>query len=316
MNEIVLIALKRPYTFVVLAIVIALFGARALVRTPTDVVPHIGIPVVAAVWTYNGLTPEDMSGRVVYYYERVLTTTVGNIEHMESQSLYGRAVVKIFLQPGTDLAAAQAQITASSQTVLKQLPAGITPPQILAYDASSVPVLALQISSERMTGAQLFDVASNLVRPALVSVPGVAIPAPYGGTQDAVNVDLDQQQLHAHGLSAQDVGHALAQQNVVLPAGDQKIGAIDYLVETNAAPTDIATLNELPVQQIGAAVVTVGDVAHVYRGGLTQTNAVLVQGRQAIMLEVLKVGNASTLDVVAGVKARIPELVRTLPEGG
>ena len=176
MNEIVLIALKRPYTFVVLAIVIALFGARALVRTPTDVFPHIGIPVVAAVWTYNGLTPEDMSGRVVYYYERVLTTTVGNIEHMESQSLYGRAVVKIFLQPGTDLAAAQAQITASSQTVLKQLPAGITPPAILAYDASSVPVLALQISSERMTGAQLFDVASNLVRPALVSVPGVAIP--------------------------------------------------------------------------------------------------------------------------------------------
>ncbi|MBV8319385.1 MAG: efflux RND transporter permease subunit, partial [Hyphomicrobiales bacterium] len=315
MNAIVLIALRRPYTFVVLAILIAIFGSRAILRTPTDIFPNIDMPVVAAVWTYNGLTPEDMSGRVVYAYERVLTTTVNNIEHIESQSLYGRGIVKIFFQPGTDLATAQAQVTAISQTVLKQLPAGITPPQILSYNASSVAVLELQVSSDRMTGAELYDLTSNMVRPALVSVPGVAIPAPYGGTQDAVNVDLDQRALRAHGLSAQDVGHALAQQNVVLPAGDQKIGAIDYLVETNAAPVDIATLNELPIEQLGGAVVTVGDVAHVYHGGLPQTNAVLVRGRQAVLIEVLKNGNASTLDVVSGVRAKIPELEKTLPSG-
>ena len=206
MNAIVLIALKRPYTFVVLAILILIFGGRAALRTPTDIFPNIGIPVVAIVWTYNGLTPEDMSGRVIYYYERSLTTTVANIEHIESQSLYGRGIVKIFFQPGTDVAAAQAQVTAISQTVLKQLPAGITPPQVLSYNASSVPVLALQVASDRLTGAQLYDMASNLIRPELVSVPGVAIPAPYGGTASDVQVDLDQQKLLARHLSAQDVG--------------------------------------------------------------------------------------------------------------
>ena len=165
MNAIVLIALKRPYTFVVLAILILIFGGRAVLSTPTDIFPNIGIPVVAVVWTYNGLTPEDMSGRVVYYYERALTTTVGNIEHIESQSLYGRGIVKIYFQPGTDVAAAQAQVTAVSQTVLKQMPAGITPPLVLSYNASSVPVLALQISSDQLTGSQLYDMASNLIRP-------------------------------------------------------------------------------------------------------------------------------------------------------
>ena len=188
MNAIVLVALKRPYTFVVLAILILIFGGRAALSTPTDILPNIGIPVVAAVWTYNGLTPEDMSGRVVYYYERALTTTVGNIEHIESESLYGRGIVKIYFQPGTDVAAAQAQVTAVSQTVLKQMPTGITPPLVLSYNASSVPVLALQISSDQLTGSQLYDMASNLIRPMLVSVPGVAVPAPYGGTPANVQV--------------------------------------------------------------------------------------------------------------------------------
>ncbi len=315
MNAIVVTALKRPYTFVVLAILILLFGGLAAFRTPTDIFPAIRIPVVAVVWNYNGLTPEDMSGRVVYYYERALTTTVSNIEHIESQSLYGVGVVKIFFQPGTDVAAAEAQVTATSQTVLKQLPAGITPPQVLSYDASSVPVLALQVSSANMTGSELYDMASNLIRPALVSVPGVAIPAPYGGTSANVQVDLDQQKLLANGLSAQDVAHALAQQNIVLPAGDQKIGAIDYLVVTNASPIDISTFNSLPIKQVGNAVVTVGDVAHVHMGGPPQTNAVLVHGRQSVLIEVLKAGDASTLAVVAGVKAKIPELERTLPPG-
>jgi len=217
-NAIVLIALKRPYTFAVLAIMILIFGGRAALRTPTDIFPNIGIPVVAVVWTYTGLTPEDMSGRVIYYYERAVTTTVGNIEHIESESLYGRGIVKIFFQPGTDIAAAQAQVTAVSQTVLKQLPAGITPPLVISYNASSVSVLALQISSDRMTGSELYDLTSNVIRPLLVSVPGVAIPAPYGGTANNVEVDLDQQKLIALGLSAQDVSKALAQQDIVLPA--------------------------------------------------------------------------------------------------
>ena len=274
MNAIVLIALKRPYTFVVLAILIVIFGGRAALRTPTDVFPNIGIPVVAVIWTYNGLTPEDMSGRVIYYYERSLTTTVANIEHIESESLYGRGIVKVFFQPGTDVAAAQAQVTAISQTVLKQLPAGITPPQVLSYNASSVPVLELQVAADQMTGSQLYDLASNLIRPGLVAVPGVAIPAPYGGTASDVEVDLNQQKLLAHHLSAQDVGHALAQQNIVLPAGDEKIGALDFLVETNASPVEIATFNSLPIKTVDGAVVTVGDVAYVHLGGPPQTNAV------------------------------------------
>jgi multidrug efflux pump subunit AcrB len=315
MNAIVLIALKRPYTFVVLAILILIFGGRAALRTPTDIFPNIGIPVVAAVWTYNGLTPEDMSGRVIYYYERALTTTVSNIEHIDSESLYGRGIVKIYFQPGTDVAAAQAQVTAVSQTVLKQMPTGITPPLVLSYNASSVSVLALQISSDQLTGSQLYDMASNLIRPMLISVPGVAVPAPYGGTFSYVQVDLDQQKLLAHGLSAQDVSRALAQQNIVLPAGDQKIGALDFLVVTNASPVNVDSFNALPIKQAGLAVVTVGDVAHVYLGGPPQTNSVLVGGHQAVLLEVLKAGDASTLDVVAGVKAKIPQILRTLPAG-
>src|SRR6202034_1210121 len=315
MNAIVLIALKRPYTFVVLAILILIFGGRAALNTPTDILPNIGIPVVAIVWTYSGLTPEDMSGRVVYYYERALTTTVGNIEHIESESLYGRGIVKIFFHPGTDVAAAQAQVTAVSQTVLKQLPAGITPPLVLSYNASSVAVLSLQVSADQLTGSELYDLASNLIRPLLVSVPGVAVPSPYGGTTNDVEVDLDQQKLLAYGLSAQDVSAALAKQDIVLPAGDQKIGTIDFLVETNAQPVDVSTFNSLPIKQVGNTVVTVSDVAHVYLGGPPQTNAVLVQGRQAVLLEILKAGDASTLAIVAGVKAKIPEIERTLPPG-
>ena len=315
MNAIVLIALKRPYTFAVLAILILIFGGRAALRTPTDIFPNIGIPVVAVVWTYNGLTPEDMSGRVVYYYERALTTTVGNIEHIESESLYGRGIVKIFFQPGTDVAAAQAQVTAVSQTVLKQMPAGITPPLVLSYNASSVSVLALQVSADHLTGSELYDLASNLIRPLLVSVPGVAIPTPYGGTSNNVQVDLDQQKLLALGLSAQDVSHALAQQDIVLPAGDQKIGALDFLVETNAQPVDVATFNSLPIKKVGGAVVTAGGCCPCLprRAAADQRRAGARTPGGA--LEVLKAGDASTLAVVAGVKQKIPQIERLLPPG-
>src|SRR6202051_4416954 len=316
MNAIVVVALKRPYTFVVLAILILLYGGMAVFKTPTDIFPPIKIPVVAVIWTYSGLMPTDMSGRVVYYYERALTTTVDGIEHIESQSLYGSGIVKIFFQPGTDVAAAQAQGTAISQTLIKQLPAGITPPLVLAYDASSVPVLNLEIDADNMTPSDIFNVASNLIRPALVSVPGAALPPPYGGALQNVEVDLDPAKLLQQGLSATDVGHALANQNIVLPAGDQKIGAIDYMVATNATPIAIDSFNNIPIKQVGNAVVYLRDVAYVHRGGPPQQNAVLVKGQQSILLEILKSGDASTLDVVSGVRAMLPQLLKTPPPGG
>ena len=315
MNALVLIALKRPYTFVVLAILILLFGAMSVLRTATDIFPPIRIPVIAAVWTYNGLSPSDMSGRIIYYYERTLTTTVSGIEHIESQSYYGSGVVKIYFQPGTDIAAAQAQVTASSQTVIKQLPEGTTPPNILVFDASSVPVLDLQIAAQNMTPAQINDITSNLIRPALISVPGVAIPAPYGGTASDVAVDLDQAKLLAHGLTAKDVGAALALQNIVLPAGDEKIGPIDFMVVTNATPLRIEAFNNLPIKQVGNATVYLRDVAYAHEGGPPQQNIVMVKGQQAILLQILKTGDASTLAVVAGVRAKLPEILKTLPPG-
>ena len=315
MNALVLVALRRPYTFVVLAILILLFGAISVFKTPTDIFPPIRIPVVASIWTYNGLLPTDMSGRIIYYYERNLTSTVSNIEHIESQSYYGSGVVKVFFQPGTDVAAAQAQITAAAQNVLKQLPTGATPPEILVYDASSVPVLALQIAADNMTPSELNDIATNLIRPALVTVPGAAMPAPYGGTTADVEVDLDQSKLLARGLTATDVGAALASQNIVLPAGDQKIGALDFMVETNSTPLHIEAFNNLPLKQVGNAVVYLRDVAYVHAGGPPQQNIVLVKGQQSVLIEVLKTGEASTLAVVSGVKAKLPGLLKTLPPG-
>ncbi len=315
MNGIVLIALRQKLTFVVMSILIVLFGAMAVLKMPTDIFPTIKIPVVAVVWTYNGLSPNDMSGRVIYYYERSLTTTVSNIEHIESQSYYGRGVVKIFFQPGTNIAAAQAQITAASQTVLKQMPTGITPPEILVYNPSSVPVLDLQIAATGMTASQVYDMASNLIRPALVAVPGVAIPTPYGGGSLNVEIDLNQAKLLAHGLSAVDVGNALRTQNVVLPAGDEKIGDLDYMVETNASPLAVSSFNDMPIKTVDGATVTLGDVAYVHRGPPPQINEVLVHGKQAVLIEILKSGDASTLAVVAGVKAKIPGILRTLPPG-
>ncbi|WP_321853964.1 efflux RND transporter permease subunit [Paraburkholderia tropica] len=315
MNAIVEVALRRPLTFVVMSILIVLTGVVSIVKTPTDIFPSIKIPVVAVVWTYTGLSPKDMSGRVVYYYERTLTTTVSNIEHIESQSEYGRGVVKIFFQPGTNIAAAQAQVASVSQTVLKQMPAGITPPLILSYDASSVPVLMLQVSSKNMTSAQVYDMASNLIRPALVSIPGASIPTPFGGTTLNVEIDLDQTKLLSHGISAADVAAALKRQNVVLPAGDQKIGALDFMVQTNSTPAEVATFNNMPIKTVNGATVYLRDVAHVYRGPQPQINAVLVKGKQSVLIEVLKSGDASTLSVVAGIKKALPGIIRTLPAG-
>ncbi|CAI3937076.1 efflux RND transporter permease subunit [Commensalibacter papalotli (ex Botero et al. 2024)] len=315
MNAIVITALKRPYTFVVLAILIVVFGVLTIFRTPTDIFPDIKIPVVAVVWNYNGLMPEDMSGRVAYYYERALTSTVDNIEHIESNSFYGRGIVKIFFQPGTNIAEAQTQITSVSQTVLKQMPKGITPPLILKYNASSVPVLMLKISSETITGSQLYDMASNLIRPSLVSVAGAALPSPYGGTANNVQVSLNQKRLLAYGLTATDIGNALNQQNIVLPAGDQKIGAVDFMVQTNATPREIEEFNNIPIKQVGNATVYLKDVAWVHRGGAPQTNLVLVKGHKAILMVVMKTGDVSTLNVVSDIKRLLPKVEKTLPPG-
>src|SRR6202046_4016897 len=231
---IVQVALKRPYTFIVLALLISIFGVLPAVRTPTDIFPNINIPVISVVWTYTGLPPDDMSGRVVYYYERTLTTQVNDIQRIESQSLPGYGVVKIFFQPNVNISAALAQVTAASQTVLKLLPPGITPPYVLSYNASSVPILQLALSSKTVSQTKLFDLAQNFIRPQLATVRGATIPSPYGGKVLQVQVDLDQQLLQAHGLSPQDVVTAISEQNLIMPAGTEKIGKFEYNVELNA----------------------------------------------------------------------------------
>ncbi|MDE1932431.1 efflux RND transporter permease subunit [Bradyrhizobium sp.] len=310
---IVLTALRRPYTFVVLALLIALFGVRAALVTPTDIFPNINIPVISVVWTYNGLLPNDMSGRVIYYYERYLTAQVGDIQHIESQSISGYGVVKIFFQRDVDIAAAMAQVTAASQTVLKLLPPGITPPYVLSYNASSVPILQLALSSRSLPQMKLFDLGQNFIRPQLATVQGAAVPSPYGGKVLQVQVDLDQQAMQAHNVSAEDVVNAISAQNLILPAGDQKIGKFDWNVALNASPTMIEKINDLPVKKANGTVIYVQDVAHVHQGAPPQTNLVRVNGARAVLMTILKAGSSSTLDIIAGVKSLLPRVQESLP---
>ena len=310
---IVQIALKRPYTFVVLAILIAIFGTLAAVRTPTDIFPNIKIPVVAVVWTYTGLLPDDMSGRVVYYYERTLTAQVGNIEHLESQSLNSYGVVKIFFHKDVDIAAAVAQVTAASQTVLKLLPPGITPPYVLSYNASSVPILQLALSSTKLPQMELFDQGQNFIRPQLATVEGAAVPSPYGGKILQVQVDLDQRAMQEHNVSAEDVLNAVSAQNLILPAGDQKLGPYDWNVALNASPVVLDHINGLPVKTVNGTVIYIRDVAFVHEGSPPQTNVVRVDGAKAVLMTILKSGAISTLDVIDGVKRLLPRIKETLP---
>ena len=313
MLAIVRLALRRPYTPVVLAILIVLFGPLAAVRTPTDIFPDIRIPVIAVVWTYNGLPPDDMSGRVIYYYERQLATSVNDIEHVESQSLPGVGVVKIFFQPGVDIRTATAQVTSISQTVLKQMPAGITPPQILNYNASTVPILQLALAGAHQTEQQLFDAGQNFIRPALATVKGSSVPTPYGGRVRQIQIDLDPQALQSKGLSAQDVAAALAAQNQITPAGDAKIGGYDYTIKLNDSPEAIAALGDLPIKTVDGATIYIRDVAHVRDGSPPQQNEVRVDGRRSVLMSVLKSGSASTLSIIDGVKALLPRLQASLP---
>jgi multidrug efflux pump subunit AcrB len=310
---VVQIALRRPYTFVVLSFLIAIFGGLAAVRTPTDIFPNINIPVVSVVWTYNGLLPNDMSGRVIYYYERTLTAQVGDIEHIESQSLSGYGVVKIFFQKSVNISAALAQVTAASQTVLKLLPPGITPPYVLSYNAATVPILQLALSSSQLPEMKLFDLGQNFIRPQLATVAGAAVPTPYGGKILQAQVDLDQQAMQAHNVSADDVVNAISAQNLILPAGDAKIGKFDWNVALNASPTLLNRINDLPVKKANGTVIYLRDVAFVHDGSPPQTNLVRVNGTRAVLMTILKAGSASTLAVIDGIKSLLPRVEESLP---
>src|ERR1700756_1165264 len=305
---IVRLALRRPYTFVVMAILILVMGVISIARTPVDIFPNINIPVVSIIWNYNGLVPKDMADRIISVTERSLTTTVDNIEHIESQSLYGTAVVKVFLQPTANVERGIAQITAVSQTQLRQLPSGTTPPLILAYSASSVPVLQLALSGQGLSEQQLNDYALNFIRVQLITVPGASVPYPYGGKQRQVQVDLNPAALQSKGLSALDVVNAISLQNLILPTGTSKIGSKEYDVDVpNAAPTTIADLNRIPIKTIGNTTIYMKDVAWVRDGFPPQTNIVRVNGQRSVLLTIQKAGEASTLSVIGGIKALLPQ---------
>jgi multidrug efflux pump subunit AcrB len=311
---IVRLALRRPYTFVVMSILILIMGGLAIVRTPTDIFPTIDIPVVSIIWSYNGLVPQDMSDRIVSVTERNLTTVVDNIEHIESQSLYGIAVVKVFLQPNASIQQGVAQITAASQTQLRQLPAGSTPPLIIAYSASSVPVLQLALSGQNLSEQELNDYGLNFIRTQIITIPGTSVPYPYGGKQRQVQVDLNTTALQSKGLSPLDVVNAISVQNLILPTGTSKIGSKEYDVSIpNAAPQTIADLNRIPIKTIGGTTIYIKDVAWVRDGFPPQTNIVRVNGQRSVLLTIQKAGNASTLNVISGIKALLPQIRSTLP---
>ncbi|MBV8277682.1 MAG: efflux RND transporter permease subunit [Verrucomicrobia bacterium] len=311
---IVNLALRRPYTFIVLAIFILIAGVLAILRTPKDIFPSINIPVISVIWNYAGLTPQDMEEKITWPYERVLTTTVDNIEHIESQSLYGIGVVKIFLQPTATVPTGIAQVTSVSQAILRQLPPGITPPLVLSYSATNVPVLRVGLSGQGLSEQQLGDLGLNFVRTQLITVPGVAVPYPYGGKQRYVAVDLNYQALQSRGLTPTDVVNAVNAQNLTLPAGTAKIAELEYQVGLNSSPRTIDELNAIPVKTVGNTVIYVRDVANIRDGFIPQTNVVRFNGQRASMLDIQKIGNASTLDIVAGVKKLLPELKKTLPD--
>jgi multidrug efflux pump subunit AcrB len=310
---IVKLALRRPYTFVVMALLIMIFGVASALRTPTDIFPNINIPVISVVFSYTGLPPDDMAGRIVTFYERSLTTSVNDIEHIESQSIPNYGIIKIFFQPTVNINAALAEVTAMSQTVLKQMPAGITPPLILSFNASSVPILQLALSSDKLSETTLFDDASSFIRPQLASVAGAAIPLPYGGKVRQVQADLNQQALHTYGISANDVVNALALQNLITPVGTQKIGKFEYTVNLNDSPSAIAAFNDLPIKTVNGTVIYMRDVANVHDGSPPQTNVVHVDGKSAVLLAVVKAGAASTLSIISGIKQLLPSVAKTLP---
>jgi len=310
---IVRLALRRPYTFIVLAVLIVLLGGFTIVRTPTDIFPAINIPVVSTIWNYTGLPPEDMANRIVANAERNAQTTVNDVEHSESQSLSGIAVVKYFFQPNVNEDLSYAQITGVSQALLRQAPPGTTPPFILAYNASTVPIMQLALQSTSLSESTLFDLGNAVIRPGLATVPGAALPYPYGGKQRQVQVDINPDALRSKGLSAADVSNAIGNQNLIIPAGTEKIGDIEYNIKLNSSPLKAEELNDAPIRTVNGTVVFVRDVATVHDGAAPQTNLVRVAGRHAVLMSVLKTGSASTLDVIEGVKRLLPRIRTQLP---
>ena len=313
MMWIVRLALRRPYTFAVFALVILILGAYSIVSMPTDIFPNIDIPVVTVVWNYSGLSAQEMSTRIIFNSERGATTTVSDIEHIESQSLNGVGIMKIFFQPHVNIGNAVAQVTAICQVQLRQLPPGTTPPFIIQYNASSVPVLMLGLSGQGLNEQQLFDLGQNTLRTQLATIEGAQTPFPYGGKQRQVQVDIDTAALQSRGLSPADVVTAISTQNLIVPSGTMKIDRFEYAIETNSAPSVIDQLNNLPVRTINGAVVYLRDVAHVRDGSSPQTNIVRVDGKRAIMMSIMKTGSASTLEIIKGIKERLEYTRGQLP---
>src|SRR5712671_5742411 len=306
-------AFRRPYTFVVLALLILIAGPLAALRTPVDIFPDIRIPVIAVIWQYTGLPPDQMAGRMTTQFQRALTTTVNDIEHIEANSYNTISITKVFFQPNVDIRIANAQITAISQTLLKQMPPGATPPLILNYNASTVPIIQLALSGQGLSEQALADLSFNVVRTPLVTVPGAAIPLPYGGKSRQVQIDLDSTAMQARGLSGQDVANALAAQNLITPVGTQKIGGFEYSIQLNNAPSAIDALGDLPIKSVNGAMVYIRDVAHVRDGNPPQTNIVHVDGNRSVLMQVLKNGSVSTLAIIAGIKQQVAQLKAILP---
>jgi multidrug efflux pump subunit AcrB len=310
---IVRLALNRPYTFVVLALLLFLIGPVMLLRTPVDIFPEINIPVVSIIWTFTGLVPKEMETRITSIYERALTTTVDNIEHIESQSLNGVSVIKVFLQPQANVEGAIAEVNAEAAATMKQLPSGITPPLVIRYSASTVPILQLGLSGKGLSEQQLNDFASNFIRPQLATVPGAAVPLPYGGKVRQIMVDIDSSHLKSEGLSALDVVNAVNAQNVILPSGTAKIDKLEYNVGLNGTPVTVQELNDLPIKTVNGGAIFMHDVAHVRDGFAVQQNIVRQDGQRGVLLTIEKAGNASTLAIVAGIRAALPAISATLP---
>src|SRR6266404_1022888 len=312
---IVRLALRRPYTFTTMAILIVLMGIVTIMRMATDIFPKIDIPVVSVIWSFPGVAPEEMEKRFVTVCERAMTTTVNDIEHIESQSYNGVAVIKVFFHEGAKVEAGVAQITAITQTLLRILPPGTTPPLILQYSASNVPILQLGLTSKTLSEQDLYDLGLNFIRTQLATVQGAQVPLPYGGKSRQVMVDIDPQKLFGKGLSPADVSSALNAQNVILPAGTQKIGDREYNVRLNSSPELLQALNDLPIKQVNGAMIYIRDVAHVRDGFAVQTNVVRQDGNPSALLTILKNGGASTIDIVNQIKALLPGMRAAAPPG-
>jgi len=311
--SLVQLALKRSYTFIVMAILILLATPFALLNMATDIFPEINIPVVSVIWTYNGLSAQEMGQRIAASSERGLSTVVNDIEHIESTSLNGISVIKIFFQPKANIQMAISQVVAAVQSQVRQLPPGITPPLVIKYSASSIPVIQLALSSPTLSEASLFDATINTLRPQLVTIPGVAIPFPYGGKIKVVSVDINNKELQSRGLGPSDVVNAINLQNLILPSGTTKLEESEYAVSLNSSPSTIAGLNELPVRTTNGVTVFIKDVATVRDGFQPQTNIVRQDGSRGVLLSILKNGGASTLDIVAGIKNKLPIAAESLP---